>query len=40
MSSTNHNLCVDKPQIDEIFELETGEFYTAQRAIGNDYNEE
>ena len=38
MSSTNHNLCVDNPQIDEVFELETGEYYEAKDVIGNDYN--
>ena len=38
MSSTNHNLCVDNPQIDEVFELETGEYYKAKDVIGNDYN--
>lgn len=38
MSSTNHNLCVDNPQIKEVFEFETGEYYTAQQAIGSDYN--
>lgn len=38
MSSTNHSLCVDNPKITDVFELETGEYYTAQQAIGNDYN--
>lgn len=38
MTSNNKNLCVDKPEIKEVFELETGEYYTAQQAIGNDYN--
>lgn len=37
MSSSNHNLCVDKPQIDEVFELETGEYFKAQDVIGSDY---
>ena len=38
MLMTNENLCVDNPQIKEVFELETGEYYTAQQAIGNDYD--
>lgn len=39
MSTITHNLCVEKPEIKEVFELETGEYYSAQQAIGNDYNE-
>lgn len=35
---SSNNLCVDTPQINEVFELETGEFYTAQQVIGSDYN--
>lgn len=38
MTTTTHNLCVDNPQIDEVFELETGEHYKAKDVIGNDYN--
>ena len=38
MSSNNQNFCVDKPEINEVFKLETGDFFTAQQAIGNDYD--
>ncbi|BEV07540.1 DUF6035 family protein [Methylophilus sp. DW102] len=38
MSSTTQSLCVDKPEIKEVLEIETGEFYTAQQAIGYDYD--
>ncbi len=38
MSTNIHSLCVEKPEIKEIFEIETGEFFSAQQAIGNDYD--
>lgn len=38
MSSTNHNLCVDNPQIKEVYVIEEDEIYTAQKTIGNDYD--
>lgn len=39
MLSNNHNLCVDNPQIKEVYVIEDDEIYTAQQAIGNNYDE-
>ena len=36
---TIQSLCVDNPQIDEVYVIEAEDIFTAQQAIGNDYDE-